>query len=123
MTMTLLPSLAFDDQVNEAAACYASALPGLSTARSFAFPTVTSTAFPPELSGQTISTDIVWCGSTINLLNTGAGFEERTGFALMASFCPAYLEDPRAALEHTYATLAQDGGVLAPLGEYPWCSY
>lgn len=84
---------------------------------------MTSTAFPPELSGQTISTDIVWCGSTINLLNTGAGFEDRTGFALMASFYPAYLEDPRAALEHTYATLAQDSEVLAPLGEYPWCSY
>jgi predicted 3-demethylubiquinone-9 3-methyltransferase (glyoxalase superfamily) len=120
----IIPSIWCRGDADEMAAVYVAGLPDARIAHTDRYPTEGLPDFQHDMAGKTITIDLEIGGFRLNLLNGGPEFTPNPSISFMVDFDPAQYDGDddaaRGRLDATWATLADGGTVMIPLGEYPY---
>ena len=106
----VVPNLWFDQNIDQAADFYASALPNAHVQEGFSHPDT----------GEAITTDVVIGDYRITLMNGGPYATLNSSISFFLNFDPSQRQDAEADLKRVWNALTTDGEILMELGEYPF---
>lgn len=123
MTQKIVPNLWFDRNAGEAGDFYSAALPFTSARVAMRYPDEVPD-FQKGFEGEPVVVDLDVAGFHLTLINADGTFRPTPSISFMLNFDPLLFDGDadaaRAALDKTWAALADGGQALMPLGEYPF---
>ncbi|WP_298041259.1 VOC family protein [uncultured Microbacterium sp.] len=123
MSQKIVPNIWCTRNADEAGEFYADALPRTTAETSARYP-MELPDWQAEFAGRTLTVDVSIDGFQITLINAGDEFSPNPSMSFMLNFDPLMFDgsadDARAALDETWARLAEGGRIIMALDAYPF---
>lgn len=114
----IVPNLWFDHNAAEAAAFYASVFPQAHVTATQYYPSEGLPDFQQEFAGKELVVEFEIAGYRFIAINAGPEFTINPSVSFMLNFDPSVDDAAREHLDGLWASLAEGGRVLMPLGDY-----
>ena len=119
----IVPNLWFDHNAAEAAAFYASVFPEAHVTATQYYPSEGLPDFQLEFAGKELVVEFEIGGYRFVAINAGPEFTINPSVSFMLNFDPSVDSSAREHLDELWASLAEGGQELMPLGEYAFSQH